>query len=439
MTTIILGAQFGDEGKGKLVDVLCRSADICARSAGGSNAGHTVVANGITYDFHLLPSGLVHEQCTNVIGSGVVAHIPSFFDELEAAQSKGLNTEGRIKISNRAHIVLDLHRTVDGLEEEELGKNKSIGTTKRGIGPTYANKASRNGLRIADLYTWDTFEEKFRRLVAGYRKRFGHLEGFSYDDAAVEAELVRYKEYAERLKPFVVDAVTYMSKATASNKRIIVEGANALLLDIDYGTYPFVTSSNASLGGCITGLALNPLAIKEIIGVVKAYTTRVGGGPFPTELFDEVGEQIATIGHEIGVTTKRKRRCGWLDLVLVKYSHSVNHYTSINLTKLDILDAFDEIKVCEAYEVDGQIIEDFPADAETLAKVKPVYKSYPGWKSSPIMNTTSIKQWSQTTVDYVRHIEEFLGVKISSVGVGPKREHLIEAEVAGQSVLDNKN
>ncbi|KAH0563304.1 phosphoribosylaminoimidazole carboxylase ade2 [Trichoglossum hirsutum] len=292
MATIVLGAQFGDEGKGKLVDILCETADVCARSAGGTNAGHTVVANGITHDFHMLPSGisshlltstrpsptcLVHPHCLNLIGSGVVVHAPSFFSELETAEKNGLSIAGRVFVSDRAHLVFDFHQLVDGLGEVELGA-ASIGTTRKGIGPTYAAKASRSGIRIAEIFDWPEFERKYRSLVHSYEKRFAN---FQYD---VEEELERYKVYRERFRPYITDAVLFISKALKENKKVVVEGANALLLDIDYGTYPFVTSSSTSIGGAIAGLALSPFKIKEIIGVVKAYTTRVGSGPFPTEL-----------------------------------------------------------------------------------------------------------------------------------------------------------
>lgn len=307
MATVVLGTQFGDEGKGKLVDILCSEADVCARSAGGNNAGHTIVVNGITYDFHILPSGLssiasisniwgfflhgnncqllrvnnlpglVNPKCLNLIGSGVVIHVPSFFYELENVQKKGLNTTDRIFVSDRAHLVFDLHQRVDGLEENALG-TKEIGTTKKGIGPTYSTKASRSGIRVYELFHWEAFEGKLRGLAAGYKKRYGDL--LEYD---VEEELVRYRVYYETLRPYVVDAVLFIQKAFSTNKRVLVEGANALMLDIDYGTYPYVTSSNTGIGGVITGLAISPFKIKAIIGVVKAYTTRVGGGPFPTE------------------------------------------------------------------------------------------------------------------------------------------------------------
>ncbi|TGZ85636.1 Adenylosuccinate synthetase [Ascodesmis nigricans] len=418
MATVVLGSQWGDEGKGKLVDILCDQVDVCARSAGGNNAGHTIVVNGVSYDFHILPSGLVNPKCLNLIGTGCVVHIPSFFAELGAIQKKGLDSTGRIFISDRAHIVLDLHQLVDGLEEVELG-SAHIGTTRKGIGPTYSTKASRSGIRVCELFEWDQFEKKVRQLEFGFRKRFGDL--LVYD---VEEELKRFKVYHETLREYVVDAVLFMASAFAANKRILVEGANALMLDIDYGTYPFVTSSNAGIGGVITGLAISPFKIKEIIGVVKAYTTRVGSGPFPTEQFNEVGEHLQTVGREFGVTTGRKRRCGWLDLMILKYSTAVNAYTSLNLTKLDILDGLKELQVAVAYEVDGKEIDSFPADLNILAKCKPVYKTFKGW-SEPTTKLTNYSELPQEAKDYIAFIEEFIGVKINYIGVGPGREHML--------------
>ncbi|KAG0129584.1 Adenylosuccinate synthetase [Tuber indicum] len=417
MATVVLGTQFGDEGKGKLVDILCSNADVCARSAGGNNAGHTIVVNGVTYDFHILPSGLVNPKCLNIIGSGVVVHIPSFFHELDNIQKKGLDTTNRIFVSDRAHLVFDLHQLVDGLEEVELGA-KGIGTTRKGIGPTYSTKAARSGIRVYELFHWEEFEKKLRLLAAGYKRRFGDL--LKYD---VEEELSRYKVYYETLRPYVVDAIVFIKSAFETNKRVLVEGANALMLDIDYGTYPFVTSSNTGIGGVITGLAISPFKIKNIIGVVKAYTTRVGAGPFPTEQLNGTGDHLQSVGREFGVTTGRRRRCGWLDLVIVKYSTSVNHYTSLNLTKLDILDGLKEIKVAVGYRVDGEELESFPADLTILERVEPIYRIFPGWPT-PTAKATSWDQLPTEAREYVQFIEEFVGVKIEHIGVGPGREHM---------------
>ncbi|PSN35890.1 Adenylosuccinate synthetase [Blattella germanica] len=312
--TVVLGAQWGDEGKGKVVDMLAIDADIVCRCQGGNNAGHTVVVEDREYDFHLLPSGIINPKCKSIIGNGVVVHLPGLFEELEKNEAKGLaDWKDRLLISDRAHIVFDFHQQVDGLQELEKGK-KSLGTTKKGIGPTYSSKATRNGIRIADLLgDYNQFKEKFQILAMMYQRMFPDLQ------VDVEAELSRYKAFAEKIRPYVVESVSYLHGALRRGQRVLVEGANAAMLDLDFGTYPYVTSSNCSIGGVCTGLGLPPCHIGDVIGVVKAYTTRVGDGPFPTELHDKRGS-------EIGVTTKRKRRCGWLDLVLLQYTTMVNGY-----------------------------------------------------------------------------------------------------------------
>lgn len=416
--TVCLGSQFGDEGKGKLVDILANNADLCCRAQGGNNAGHTIVANGKTFDFHILPSGLVNPKCINLVGSGCVVHVPSFFKELEALEAHGLDTTDRIFISDRAHVVFDLHQLVDGLEEVELA-NSFIGTTRKGIGPTYSTKMTRSGVRIADIFDPEIFEAKLRRLAYGFQKRFGEL--LQYD---VEVEISRYKDYRGKLAPYVVDQIPMLNSAKQQNLEILVEGANAIMLDIDYGTYPFVTSSNTGLGGVLTGLSLGWRSIREVVGVVKAYTTRVGSGPFPTEQLNKIGAKLQSVGHEVGVTTGRKRRCGWLDLVIIKYSHDVNDYTSLNLTKLDVLDDFEEIKVATDYSFEGQRLESFPANPEMLAKVDVTYETLPGWKKP----TTGAKSFYELPVNarkYVDFIEKTIGVKIRWIGVGPGRENMI--------------
>ncbi|KAJ1840739.1 Adenylosuccinate synthase, partial [Coemansia sp. RSA 2703] len=305
--SVVLGTQWGDEGKGKLVDILAQNIDVC----GGNNAGHTIVVGGVKYAFHMLPSGLVNMDCISVVGSGVVVHLPSFFEELEDLQKQGLDCDDRLFISDRCHLVFDFHQIVDGMKEGELGRG-SIGTTKKGIGPAYSSKASRSGIRVHHLYHFDEFEKRFRTIVSARHRRYGDFE---YD---VEAELQRYRQLAERLRPFVIDSVEFLHKKLREGKRILVEGANALMLDIDFGTYPYVTSSNTGVGGVCTGLGIPPNKIGSVIGVAKAYTTRVGGGPFPTELVDEVGQKLRDVGAEYGVTTGRPRRCGWLDLVVLR-------------------------------------------------------------------------------------------------------------------------
>ncbi|KAL2352261.1 adenylosuccinate synthetase-like protein [Cryomyces antarcticus] len=417
-TTVVLGAQFGDEGKGKLVDIIASQMQLCLRCAGGNNAGHTIVANGKTYDFHILPSGLVNPSCTNLVGSGCVVHVPSFFKELAALEKHGLDTTDRIFISDRAHVTLDLHTLVDGLEEVELGQG-FIGTTKKGIGPTYSTKMTRSGIRITDIFDAELFETKLRRLADGFKKRFGDLLTYDADE-----EIARFQDYREKLRPFVIDQIPLLKSAKEMKAPILVEGANAIMLDIDYGTYPFVTSSNTGLGGVLTGLSLGWRSIKEVIGVVKAYTTRVGSGPFPTEQLNEVGNTLQEVGREFGVTTGRRRRCGWLDLVLVKYSHDVNDYTAMNLTKLDILDGFDEIKIATQYSYKGQVLESVPASNEMLANVEVKYETMPGWKTA----TTGAKMFEElpeNARNYVLFIEKFVGVRIKWIGTGPGRESMI--------------
>lgn len=432
MVNVVLGSQWGDEGKGKLVDLLVGKYDIVARSAGGNNAGHTIVVNGVKYDFHMLPSGLVNPNCQNLIGNGVVIHVPSFFQELENLESKGLtDARGRLFISSRAHLVFDFHQRTDKLREAELSGHskdgKNIGTTGKGIGPTYATKSSRSGLRVHHLVNdepeaWDEFVTKYKRLVETRQQRYGP---FDYN---VEEELARYKQYREQLKPFVVDSVVFMHKAIQEKKKILVEGANALMLDIDFGTYPYVTSSNTGIGGVCTGLGIPPRCISDIYGVVKAYTTRVGEGPFPTEQLNEDGEKLQTIGAEYGVTTGRKRRCGWLDLVVLKYSTLINGYTSLNITKLDVLDTFKEIQVGVSYSLRGKKLDLFPEDLISLGKVDVEYVTLPGWEQD-ITAVTKYEDLPENAKKYLKFIEDFVGVPVEWVGTGPGRESMLHKEV----------
>ncbi|KAI0170120.1 Adenylosuccinate synthetase [Pestalotiopsis sp. NC0098] len=418
--TVILGSQWGDEGKGKLTDILAPEAQLCARAAGGHNAGHSIVANGVSYSFHLLPFGFVNPNCMNFIGSGVVFHVPSFFKELQELEDKGLpRVHDRILVSDRVHIDLQMHIAADGLEEAELGAKK-IGTTNRGIGPSYAAKAGRSGIRLAEVFNAELFESKLRRLNDGYRKRFGDL--FDYD---IEEELARFNEYRPKLAKYVVDGVSFIRSAQENNTNIVVEGANALMLDINYGSYPFVTSSNTTLAGIIGGLALNPKNLTEVVGVVKAYTTRVGQGAFKTEDLGETGTKLQEIGREWGTSTGRRRRCGWLDLVVVKYSTSINFYTALNLTKLDVLDTFETIKIAVAYKVDGEVLDSYPADLDILDRAEVVYHEMPGWQK-PTTNAKSYYDLPKQAREYIEYIENFVGVKIKWIGTGPDRESMIK-------------
>ncbi|XP_062892244.1 adenylosuccinate synthase, like [Mobula hypostoma] len=424
--TVVLGAQWGDEGKGKVVDVLAQDAELVCRCQGGNNAGHTVVVDSVEYDFHLLPSGVINKNATSFIGNGVVIHLPGLFEEAEKNLHKGKGLEGwesRTVISDRAHIVFDFHQAVDGAQEqqrqEQAGKN--LGTTKKGIGPVYASKASRTGLRICDLLAdFDEFTKRFRVLANQYRSMYPML---SID---IEGELEKLKVYAERVRPLVKDGVYFMYKALhGPPKKILVEGANATLLDIDFGTYPFVTSSNCTVGGVCTGLGIPPRNVGAVYGVVKAYTTRVGVGAFPTEQSDEIGDLLQTRGREFGVTTGRRRRCGWLDLVLVKYAHMINGFTALALTKLDILDTLQEIKIGVGYKLGGKTIPYFPANQEELNKVQVEYVTLPGWNKST-ESVRSLGKLPENARKYVEFIEDYVGVPIKWIGIGKSRESMIQ-------------
>ncbi|XP_034940912.1 adenylosuccinate synthetase [Chelonus insularis] len=417
--TVVLGAQWGDEGKGKVVDMLAADADIVCRCQGGNNAGHTVVVDGTQFFFHLLPSGIINPRCKSILGNGVVIHLPGLFEELEQNEAKGLKDwEDRLIISDRAHLVFDFHQKVDGMQELEKG-TQSLGTTKKGIGPTYSSKATRNGLRIGELLgDFDKFSEKFNALVSCYQRMFPSLH------VDVKAELERYKGYAERIRPLVKETVYYLNSALKAGQKVLVEGANAAMLDIDFGTYPYVTSSNCSIGGVCTGLGLPPSTIGEVIGVVKAYTTRVGDGPFPTELRDSTGELLQSRGHEVGVTTNRKRRCGWLDLALLKFTGMVNGYTSICLTKLDILDTLPEIKICIGYRINGNNIDYFPSTVSELSRVEPIYETFEGW-NVPTEGVRSLDKLPLNARRYVKTIEDHLGIPVKWIGVGAGRESII--------------
>eukprot|EP01135_Chromosphaera_perkinsii_P002245 Nk52_evm31s221 gene=Nk52_evmTU31s221 len=417
--SVVLGSQWGDEGKGKLVDILAQDADVVARCAGGNNAGHTIVVGDVHYDFHVLPSGIVSENCMSVIGNGVVLNIPAFFEELAYNEKKGLKGyEKRLLVSDRAHLVFTFHQSIDGIQEVEKGKG-SLGTTKKGIGPTYSAKMARSGLRVCDLLgDWDSFESKFRKNVENHKKRYAAL------DADVEKELKYYKDVRSKIKPYVADTVLYCNEALREGKKVLVEGANAAMLDIDFGTYPYVTSSSCTVGGVCTGLGVSPQRVGSVYGVVKAYTTRVGDGAFPTEQINEVGEKLQEIGKEYGVTTGRRRRCGWLDLVVVKYTHMVNEYASIAITKLDVLDTFDEIKIGVAYKHKNKVLPSFPADMKFLEDVEVEYITMPGWKQS-IADCKKRKDLPENALLYIKKIEEILGVPVKWVGTGPEREDMI--------------
>jgi len=419
--TVILGAQWGDEGKGKLVDILAQKVDICARFNGGANAGHTLVVEGKKYAFHLLPCGMINKDCINVIGNGVVLSIPSMMNELEALKEFDPQALKRLFISSRCQVLFDVHKIIDEMQEDDQ-KDKpvgQIGTTKRGVGPCYSTKMIRNGVRAGDLLHFESFEEKTRELHDWIEKRFGIKTD-------VEAELEKYRQFAEILKDQIVDTVTMMHTAMKDKKRILVEGANAALLDIDFGTYPYVTSSNTTTGAVSTGLGVPPRVINSIIGVVKAYTTRVGAGPFPTELKDSVGEHLGRVGNEFGTTTGRPRRCGWIDLPMVMFSNMINGYDSINITKLDVLSNLETLKICVAYkDKNGNELPKgyFPDHLEDLKNVQVVYEELPGW-TEDISICKSYESLPVNAQNYLKRVQEIVEVPISWVGVGPDRDDM---------------
>ena len=389
----VIGAQWGDEGKGKLVDILANEYDICARYNGGANAGHTVKVQDKKYIFHLLPCGMLYPKCVNVLGNGVVIHLPTMFEEIKQLEDSKISWDGRLLLSNRAHLITQMHTTTDAV----LEKSGNIGTTKRGIGPAYTMKMLRKGLRIGDLADWAVFEKKYLKLY-GEMKEF-----FKFEDYDTAKELEELKKLQEIIvsKNMIIDCVDYLHNAIKSKKRLLVEGANATMLDIDHGTYPFVTSSSTNVGGACTGLGIPPDAITSKIGVVKAYTTRVGGGPFPTELLDHNGEYLQTTGQEFGATTGRKRRCGWLDLNVVRYAHKINNFESLIITKLDILNKLPEIKVATGYKINGTLLPDvMPSTIEELSKVEVVYQTLPGWN----VDISNIKKFKELPIQAKHYI-----------------------------------
>jgi len=493
---VVLGAQWGDEGKGKLVDILAQRVQLCARFNGGANAGHTLWVGGKKFAFHLLPCGMINKSCKNLIGNGVVVHIPTLMKELDELREYDPRAVERVFISTRAHLLFDSHQIIDGILEAEQGTN-SIGTTKRGIGPCYSAKAIRNGLRFGDLLHFDEFERRLRTLISWSQQRFGdprdkdteaqlllrkalreYNTQYAFDPEhgakggvrSVEEEIERYRSFAKLLRAQIVDSVTLIHEDMSRGYKVLVEGANAALLDIDFGTYPFVTSSNTTIGGVLTGLGVPPQKIETVIGVVKAYTTRVGHGPFPTELQDEnqtladyeeeyigtevtferkghqsgpyalqpgarikVGEMLQEVGHEYGTTTGRRRRCGWLDIALVKYSALVNGFDSINITKLDVLTGLKTIRIAIAYR-NKQMTEVrlprgyFPSHLEDLKEVVCEYETLEGW-AEDISKCTSWEQLPLNAQKYVLRVQELLNIPVSWVGVGPERESMLRVDI----------
>ena len=414
---VLVGAQWGDEGKGKITDFLAEKADVICRYQGGNNAGHTVVVEGKTYKLHLIPSGILYPGKSCVVGNGVVLDPLILFKELEYLQENNIDSSA-LKISTNVHLIMPYHRLLDELQEEKRGAFK-LGTTKRGIGPCYMDKISRLGIRLIDIMDADEFKEILGRNLEEKNffldKIYGH-KGFDFNEM-----YETYLDYGQRMQKYLVDCSLFINKAYDEGKDILFEGAQGTLLDIDHGTYPFVTSSNPISGGATIGAGIGPTKIKGVLGVVKAYTTRVGEGPFPTELKDSVGEQLRESGHEFGTTTGRARRCGWFDAVILRYSVRINGVSSLAITKLDVLDDLDAIKVCVGYKYKGEILKEFPQSIKKLSNCEPVYETMPGWKQK----TSHINNYEELPANakrYVERIEELVKVKAGIVSTGPGRE-----------------
>ncbi len=417
---VVVGTQWGDEGKGKIIDVLAHKADYVVRFQGGNNAGHTVVVNGEKFILHLLPSGMLHGKGKCIIGPGVVVDPKVLIKELETLEEKGAKTD-HLFISDRAHLIMPYHVKLDELKENAMGKNK-IGTTKRGIGPCYADKMTRSGLRVGELLDMNIFKERLKVNLEEKNVLFEKVYGAEKLD--YEKILEDYKGYAEKLGHRIMDSVPEVNEALDSGKFVMFEGAQAMMLDINYGTYPYVTSSSPTTGGVTTGAGIAPNKIDKAIGVMKAYTTRVGEGPFITELVDELGERLREVGWEYGSTTGRPRRCGWLDCVVGKFAVDINGLTDVVMTKIDVLSGLKTLKIAVAYEIDGKIYKTVPASIEKLKKATPVYEELPGWEED-ITNMREYDELPENCKKYIARVEEIIGCQISMVSVGPDREQNI--------------
>lgn len=417
---VLIGAQWGDEGKGKATDLLGSRVDYVVKFNGGNNAGHTVVVGDEKYALHLLPSGILTEGVTPVISNGVVVDIEVLFHELEALSARGVDVS-KLLVSANAHVITHYHRTIDKVTERFLGK-RQIGTTGRGIGPAYADKINRVGIRIQDLFD----ESILRQKVEGALDAKNHLLLKVYNRRAIAVDEVvnELLQYAERLRPMVADTALELHQALESGKTVLFEGGQATMLDVDHGTYPFVTSSNATSGGAVTGSGIAPNRIDRVIAVVKAYTTRVGAGPFPTELFDDSGEFLRSKGFEFGTTTGRPRRCGWYDAPIARYTARINGVTDFVLTKLDVLTGLKTIPVCVAYEVDGRRVDEVPVSQSDFHHAKPIYEEFPGWDED-ITGARSFEDLPKNAQDYVLALEVMSGSRISAIGVGPDREAVV--------------
>jgi adenylosuccinate synthase len=418
---LIVGAQWGDEGKGKVVDLLSNDIQVVARYQGGANAGHTIVFDGKEHVLHLVPSGVFFPNTVCIIGNGVVFDPEAFIEEVNMLKNVGISVENRLFISKKAHVITPYHKLLDKARENETTQ-MAIGTTGRGIGPAYQHKIKRCGIRMVDFLNFEVLSEKLRNNIIAENKVFKYIYGVEELDA--EKVIAKFKEYADFIIPFIADTTLYINELIDEGKNILIEGAQGALLDIDHGTYPFVTSSNPTAGGACTGLGIAPTKIDDIIGIVKAYCTRVGNGPFPTELLNETGEFLRKEGHEFGSTTGRPRRCGWLDLVALKYSVMINGIKEIALTKLDVLDKMDEIKICTSYKFQDDTLKSFPTDLHILERIDCEYVTMKGWKTE-LKNFTNFDELPIEAQEYIKFIERYVKVKISIISVSPDRKDTI--------------
>lgn len=419
-TVVIVGAQWGDEGKGKVIDYLAREADVVVRAQGGNNAGHTVVVGDKKYALHLIPSGVLNPEALNLIGNGVVFDPEGFLKEIEGLKKDGVAID-KIKVSDRAHLIFPYHKEIDRLSEEALGDMK-IGTTKKGIGPCYMDKVERIGLRVGDMADWDRFEAHLRSNI----KRKNEIIVKLYDGTplAEDAIVADYQDYAQKVLPFVTDTGILVHQAVTQGKKVLLEGAQGTMLDVDYGTYPYVTSSHPVSGGFAVGCGVGPNQIEEVLGIAKAYTTRVGMGPFVTELDNEIGNAIRVKGNEFGTTTGRARRCGWLDAVVLKYSARVNGMTAVALMLLDVLGGFEEIKICTGYRYQDEILTEYPANLSVLEACEPVYETLEGWQED-LSTVSTYEALPENAKRYIERIEALMGIPVKIVSVGPKRDQTI--------------
>lgn len=417
---IVVGAQWGDEGKGKATDILGGRVDYVVKPNGGNNAGHTVVVGGEKYELKLLPAGVLSENATPMIGNGCVVNLEALFEEIDGLEARGADTS-KLRISGNAHMVAPYHQTLDRVTERFLGK-RAIGTTGRGIGPTYADKVGRVGLRVQDIFDESILRQKIEAALHQKNQILVKL----YNRRAIEADRIfdYFMSYADRLKPMVVDSAYVLNEALDAGKHVLMEGGQATMLDVDHGTYPFVTSSNPTSGGACVGAGIGPTKITSTLGIIKAYTTRVGAGPFPTELFDKWGEFLQTTGGEVGVNTGRLRRCGWYDSVLARYASRVNGFTDLFVTKLDVLTGIGEIPICVAYDVDGVRHDEMPLTQSEFHHAVPIYETMPAWDED-ITGCTTVEELPEKARDYLARLEELSGCRISYVGVGPGRDQTI--------------